>query len=279
MFDETPLGARTNRRETGDPLREAAPGKHRHAGRLAKRVLAGIVVVTSACGSTADPCAETSVVSCEVDGYEASCGGTGEPTVACSNDRCVRFATACVPDGFRVVECPLSDLCCEEVDGAPWPWDETSTSSPTQIAHDLALIESVHAADLAWPIEVLVDTGLTIERESVACTGSTEAWCTGSAHEWRESTSQVTYRLGRDLGGEGLVIEISGDRARALSVFRFDVSGGGGPASCDVPTVGRYLPATGTFVVSAEPGATRPAGRLTLTFEDGATVISEFPSL
>lgn len=87
MFDETRLGARTNRRENGDPLREAAPEKHRHAGRLAKRVLAGIVVVTSACGSTADPCAETSVTSCEVDGYEASCGGTGEPTVAGRLDR------------------------------------------------------------------------------------------------------------------------------------------------------------------------------------------------
>ena len=242
-------------------------------------LVALLLVVASACGSTADPCADVSVAECEVHGYEASCGGSGEPTVACTNDRCVRFATACVPDAYRVVECPLSDLCCEEVDGAPWPWGETSTSNPTPIAHDLALIESLQAADPAWPIEVVVSPELTIESESVTCTGSTEAWCSGTDHEWSVAADYVTYRLGRELGGEGLLIEISGDRARALSVFRFDVSGGGGAGSCEIPTVGRYVPVTGSLVLSvALASGSRPSGRLTLTFEDGSSLVSEYSS-
>lgn len=274
MLGRMRFGALEVNRNGSDPAPREGGGS-----RALTVVLVGLLlVVASACGSTADPCADVSVAECEVHGYEASCGGSGEPTVACTNDRCVLFATACVPDAYRVVECPLSDLCCEEVDGAPWPWGETSTSDPTRIAHDLALIESLQAADSAWPIEVVVSPDLAISVESVTCNDSTEAWCMGRV-EWSVSADYVTYRLGRDLGGEGLLIEISGDRARALSVFRFDVSGGGGAGSCEISTVGRYVPATGSLVLSAAPASgSRPSGRLTLTFEDGSTLISELPS-
>lgn len=236
------------------------------------------------CGSEgAGECNDESLASCEVRGYDVDCGGGGRGTVACAtgDGRCYRFATGCMPSEFRPVDCPTDDLCCSMADG-PWPWSDVGTSNPTQVAHDLALIESLSGAGDPWPIDVIVDSGIVVETASVACTEAMASWCSATDHQWLATSSGfATYRLGRaDFGGEALVVEVSDGRARAMSAFRFDVAGGGGPGTCDVPTLGQYLPATGTLVLGSEPATSvgRPSGRLELTFRDGSTIVSEFPA-
>ncbi|MCB9619424.1 MAG: hypothetical protein H6724_08230 [Sandaracinus sp.] len=238
-----------------------------------------VCVALSGCGeSSADPCGEVTEASCEFRAFDADCGGEGAPTVGCSNVGCLRFATACMPEEYRAVDCPDTNLCCQ-VETGPWPWTDVGTSNPGHLAHDLRTLESIAAAGDVWPLSVVVDPSLSVDATSVTCSDTSRPGCAGPDHEWTASTSEyATYRVGRAELGEALLVEVEGNRARALSVYRFDVMGGGGAGSCDVTAAGAVLSVTGTLTIGAPvTSGERPAGRLMLTFDDGATMLAEFP--
>ena len=64
--------------------------------------------LSEACGGQRPELSE-----CFHGAYFAECGGDrAGATIACAELGCLWFDGACIAEGYRPIECPVSDLCC-----------------------------------------------------------------------------------------------------------------------------------------------------------------------
>ena len=144
----------------------------------------------SACPEGVAPTLE----SCEAGLFDADCGGSGEPVLACGQT-CKWFAGGCPAEGFRPIACPLGDPFCVATADGQWPYPEGLLEAVypfhDHMCDQLDLLGDAVVTTTSGPfLELRVDPALTVpETPGLECDGVGLAICSWIMRGW-------TYGIG-----------------------------------------------------------------------------------
>ncbi len=266
--------------------------------RLAEVVLVSLVV---GCAATSefDACPggnAPSLESCEAGLFDADCGGTGDPVLACAGD-CKWFVGGCPAEGYRPIDCPLGDPFCVETADGQWPYESGVVDDPfpDSMCDQVDLLGDAMVTASSGPLlELRIDPTLTVpEVPTIECEGVDLGIC---AWDWimrgraisPGSIDRITLAF-RNPSEYGEVIEIEllddvggSPAARAWLTQFTDVWVRGEDCSQHVSRFGtttapRPIVASGELVLTAEPAeGIELHGEATIVTTEGGTMTLRF---
>lgn len=170
--------------------------------------------IDPACGG-----ARPTLDACTRGVFDADCGGTGSPVLACSDTsaRCMWFAHGCVAQGFVASDCAAGNICCHGSGADAWAFASDWAPSGTavyaaQTVEDVRLLGgAVVTRTTPAPITVTIDPSVTAPTAaSITC---------DPALTWNVCSDSTNVFASALVPNGGTVI-----RAQSISVVPFQLT-------------------------------------------------------